>query len=125
MDSPQDSKLCNILFARELQRRLVAEGSAVTVNTFGPGLITRTGFFRNQQPLFVKVFDFFTNDVFHVAETVRAPKPASKAAARITEGMMTPRATGCGRCSEIRGRVHGEGRGLPCATYPSPRILFP
>jgi hypothetical protein len=42
----------------------------VTVNSFGPGLITRTGFFRNQQPLFVKVFDFFTNDVFHVAETV-------------------------------------------------------
>ena len=42
----QDSKLCNILFARELSHRLAARGSPVTVNAFGPGLITRTGFFR-------------------------------------------------------------------------------
>lgn len=28
------------------------------VVAFGPGLITRTGFFRSQPPLFVKVFDF-------------------------------------------------------------------
>lgn len=40
------------------------------VNSFGPGLITRTGFFRNQKPLFVKIFDFAVNDIFHVAETV-------------------------------------------------------
>lgn len=66
----QDSKLCNVLFAQELQRRLAARGSGVTVNAFGPGLITRTGFFRNQQPLFVRVFDFATNELFHVAETV-------------------------------------------------------
>lgn len=66
----KDSKLCNVLFAQELQRRLAARGSGVTVNAFGPGLITRSGFFRNQQPLFVKVFDFATNDIFHVAETV-------------------------------------------------------
>lgn len=66
----KDSKLCNVLFARELQRRLSAANSAVTVNAFGPGLITRTGFFRYQNPLFVKLFDFATNDVFHVAETV-------------------------------------------------------
>jgi len=66
----KDSKLCNVLFARELQRRLSAANSAVTVNAFGPGLITRTGFFRYQNPLFVKLFDFATNDIFHVAETV-------------------------------------------------------
>ena len=46
----KDSKLCNVLFARELQRRLSAANSAVTVNAFGPGLITRTGFFRYQNP---------------------------------------------------------------------------
>ena len=40
------------------------------MNAFGPGLITRTGFFRYQNPLFVKLFDFATNDIFHVAETV-------------------------------------------------------
>ena len=56
-------------FARELERRLEARGSAVTVNSFGPGLITRTGFFRYQNPIFVKLFDA-TNDIFHVAETV-------------------------------------------------------
>eukprot|EP00238_Polyblepharides_amylifera_P006250 CAMPEP_0196579636 /NCGR_PEP_ID=MMETSP1081-20130531/23832_1 /TAXON_ID=36882 /ORGANISM="Pyramimonas amylifera, Strain CCMP720" /LENGTH=361 /DNA_ID=CAMNT_0041899275 /DNA_START=255 /DNA_END=1340 /DNA_ORIENTATION=+ len=66
----KDSKLCNILFARELQRRELSRGSGVTVNSFGPGLITRSGFFRNQKPLFVKVFDFAANDIFKVAETV-------------------------------------------------------
>lgn len=63
-------QLCNVLFARELQRRLSDKGARVDVTSYGPGLITRTGFFRNQQPFFVKVFDFFTNDVFRVAETV-------------------------------------------------------
>ena len=66
----KDSKLCNMLFTYELERRLQARRSKVNVNAFGPGLITRTGLFRHQQPLFVKVFDFVTNDVAHVAETV-------------------------------------------------------
>jgi len=66
----KDSKLMNMLFTYELERRLRARNSKITVNAFGPGLITRTGLFRNQNPLFVKVFDFATNDVFHVAETV-------------------------------------------------------
>eukprot|EP00976_Prorocentrum_cordatum_P007560 151092-Prorocentrum_minimum.AAC.1 len=69
-DDSQDSKLCNVLFAEELQRRLAAKGSSVTVNSFGPGLITRTNFFRYQNPVFVKLFDIATNDIFHVAETV-------------------------------------------------------
>lgn len=42
----------------------------VTVNSFGPGLITRTGFFRNQNPVFVKLFDVATNDLFKVQTTV-------------------------------------------------------
>lgn len=66
----KDSKLCNVLFARELQRRLAAKGSRATCNSFGPGLITRTGFFRYQNPVFVKLFDFATNELFGVAETV-------------------------------------------------------
>lgn len=66
----KDSKLCNVLFTREMARRLRERGSPVTCNTFSPGLITRTDFFRNQNPLFVGVFDFFTNEVFHVAESV-------------------------------------------------------
>lgn len=33
----KDSKLCNVLFARELDRRLGQQGVPVTVNAFGPG----------------------------------------------------------------------------------------
>lgn len=33
----KDSKLCNVLFARELARRLKDQGSAVCVTAFGPG----------------------------------------------------------------------------------------
>lgn len=66
----KDSKLCNILFTRELARRLAAAGSPVEAVAFGPGLITRTGFFRNQNPVFTALFDFATNEVFHVAESV-------------------------------------------------------
>ena len=66
----KDSKLCNILFGRELSRRLTASGSAITVNAFGPGLITRSNFFRGQNPLFVTVFDFAVNNVFKVGESV-------------------------------------------------------
>ena len=34
----KDSKLCNVLFARELSRRLEQKGSSITVNAFGPGM---------------------------------------------------------------------------------------
>ena len=66
----KDSKLANVLFASELSRRLKASGSSVTVNSFGPGLITRTGFFRSQNPLFVGLFDFATNEIFKVNKIV-------------------------------------------------------
>ena len=66
----KDSKLCNVLFTRELARRLKAKDSKVSVNCFSPGLITRTGLFRNQNSVFVKVFDFIVYNVARVAETV-------------------------------------------------------
>jgi len=66
----KDSKLCNVLFAREMQRRLTAKQSKVTCNSFSPGLITKSGLFRDQNPLFVGVFDFIVYNVAHVAETV-------------------------------------------------------
>lgn len=63
-----DSKLANILFARELARRLqqaggdggggtTAAAATTTVVAVGPGLITKTGFFRRNDPLFVAAFD--------------------------------------------------------------------
>ncbi len=55
----------------------------MAVVSFGPGLITRTGFFRNQNPLFTALFDFATNDLFHVAETARAEMRCAGARARV------------------------------------------
>ena len=40
------SKLCNLFFTYELNRRLRAAGSAVTVNAFDPGLMPGTGLAR-------------------------------------------------------------------------------
>lgn len=34
----KDSKLCNVLFARELARRLKEQGSPICVTAFGPGV---------------------------------------------------------------------------------------
>lgn len=46
----KDSKLCNVLFTRELSKRLKASGAkGVTVNCFSPGLITKSGLFRNRE----------------------------------------------------------------------------
>lgn len=70
----KDSKLCNILFTRELQRRLESNDATknIIVNSFSPGLITSSGFFRYQSPLFAKVcsrcrcedslYRYFTDD---------------------------------------------------------------
>mmetsp|Transcript_30627 Transcript_30627/g.74632 ORF Transcript_30627/g.74632 Transcript_30627/m.74632 type:complete len:144 (-) Transcript_30627:134-565(-) len=66
----KDSKLADIMFALELQRRLTASGKHITVNSFGPGLITRSGFFRNQAQGFTQIFDFAATNIFHVTETV-------------------------------------------------------
>jgi protochlorophyllide reductase len=71
----KDSKLCNILFTRELQRRL--ESSDVTknivVNSFSPGLITSSGFFRYQSPLFSKVCCFRINEENTLSSSINSP----------------------------------------------------
>ena len=61
----KDSKAMNVLFARELARRLATQFGAgdLSCNCFGPGLITRTEFFRHQNPLFVGAFDLVTNAI--------------------------------------------------------------
>jgi protochlorophyllide reductase len=50
-------QLCNVLFARELQRRLLQEDGtkSISVNCFNPGLIVSTGLFRDQNAVFTKV----------------------------------------------------------------------
>jgi protochlorophyllide reductase len=67
----KDSKLCNVFFCRELQRRLSSTQSTkdITVNSFSPGLITTTGLFRYQSPIFIPIFSFIATKVAKVAET--------------------------------------------------------
>lgn len=66
----KDSKLCNMLFMLELDRRLGAARSPVCVNALSPGLITKSGLFRNQRKLFTTAFDFVATNVARFAETV-------------------------------------------------------
>ena len=70
----KDSKLCNILFTRELQRRLdgasADSGNNIKVNSFTPGLIVGSGLFRDQNPIFTKVFDIAATNLLKVGETV-------------------------------------------------------
>lgn len=65
----KDSKLCNVLFTRELQRRLDSSGTGITTSCFNPGLIVSTGLFRDQNPAFTKVFDFAATSLLKVGET--------------------------------------------------------
>ena len=65
----KDSKLCNVLFTRELQRRLDSSGTGITTSCFNPGLIVSTGLFRDQNPVFTKVFDFAATSLLKVGET--------------------------------------------------------
>jgi protochlorophyllide reductase len=67
----RDSKLCYLLFARELQRRLSASGkNTISVNCFSPGLILESGyFFRHQNVLFKWLFAFAATYVFKISET--------------------------------------------------------
>jgi protochlorophyllide reductase len=67
----KDSKLCNIFFCRELQRRLTALDATkgITANSFSPGLITSTGLFRYQSPFFSSLFGVLATNVLKVAES--------------------------------------------------------
>jgi len=67
----KDSKLCNVLYTRELQKRLDSLGEKeIKVNCFNPGLIVSTGLFRDQSQLFTKIFDVVATDLLKVGETV-------------------------------------------------------
>ncbi|CAM9622218.1 unnamed protein product [Chrysoparadoxa australica] len=66
----KDSKLCNVLFTREAERRLRKKRSKVEASCFSPGLITSTGLFRNQSPLFSSLFGFAATNLLKVAASV-------------------------------------------------------
>jgi protochlorophyllide reductase len=65
----KDSKLCNVMTALELARRLKSKRMITTCNVMNPGLIPTTGLFRELNPVFVFLFTILTRYVFKVAAT--------------------------------------------------------
>jgi len=77
----KDSKLCNILFAKELSRRLEAININIPIICWAPGLVipkNRNGFFRHSRKyneLGQIAFAFIARDLLRITET---PKKAGK-----------------------------------------------
>ncbi|KGG21875.1 Light-dependent protochlorophyllide reductase [Prochlorococcus marinus str. SS51] len=71
----KDSKLCNILFAKELNRRLTLRNLSMPVICWAPGLViprTQEGFFRysrKNNELGQRLFALFARDIFRITES--------------------------------------------------------
>ncbi len=71
----KDSKLCNLLMARELDRQLRQQGQALPVLAWSPGLViprSSGGFFRysrSQNPFGQTLFALIARDLLRVTET--------------------------------------------------------
>jgi protochlorophyllide reductase len=71
----KDSKLCNLLMARELERRLHLQGLAMPVLAWSPGLVIARGeggFFRENRrlnPLGQALFALLARDLLRLTET--------------------------------------------------------
>mmetsp|Transcript_12129 Transcript_12129/g.15120 ORF Transcript_12129/g.15120 Transcript_12129/m.15120 type:complete len:345 (+) Transcript_12129:121-1155(+) len=67
-----ESKLCNVAFTLELNRRFQQDkhkSKRLVANCFCPGLITSTGLFRNQNSFFMGLFGLAANNVFGFGST--------------------------------------------------------
>ena len=58
----KDSKLCNMIMNRELQKRYHAS-SGVIFSTLYPGCVAETALFRDTPPLFQKIFPWFQKNI--------------------------------------------------------------
>lgn len=66
------SKLCNVAFCMELNRRLSQGSKGIVANCFCPGLITSTGLFSNQSYVLRTMFGFAANHVFGFGDTLES-----------------------------------------------------
>jgi protochlorophyllide reductase len=58
----KDSKLCNMVMNRELQKRYHAS-TGIIFNTLYPGCVAKTALFRDTPPLFQKIFPWFQKNI--------------------------------------------------------------
>ena len=58
----KDSKLCNMVMNREMQKRYHAT-TGVIFNTLYPGCVAETALFRDTPPLFQKIFPWFQKNI--------------------------------------------------------------
>ncbi|WP_320664259.1 SDR family NAD(P)-dependent oxidoreductase [Prochlorococcus sp. MIT 1223] len=83
----KDSKLCNILFARELYRRLSDKGKEIPIIAWAPGLVIpkgNDGFFRYSRKyneFGQRIFAFIARDLLSITET---PKNAGELLSKLS-----------------------------------------
>jgi protochlorophyllide reductase len=114
----KDSKLCNLLMAREVERRLREQGTPLTVLAWSPGLViprSDGGFFRysrSHNPVAQALFALVARDLLRLTET---PERAGSLLAGLA-GTATPQPSGFQYWSN---RVLGPGRLRFEASQPS------
>lgn len=114
----KDSKLCNLLMAREVERRLREQGTPLTVLAWSPGLVIPRGdggFFRysrSHNPLGQALFALVARDLLRLSET---PERAGTLLAGLAS-TSPPQASGFQYWSN---RVLGPGRLRFEASQPS------
>jgi protochlorophyllide reductase len=90
----KDSKLCNLLMAREVDRQLREQGTPLPVLAWSPGLViprSRDGFFRysrSHNPVAQALFALVARDLLRITET---PQRAGALLAGLATGL-TPQA---------------------------------
>jgi protochlorophyllide reductase len=105
----KDSKLCNVLFARELERRLRRRGTPMPVIAWSPGLViprSRDGFFRysrRHNELGQRLFALVARDLLRLTAT---PEQAGALLAHLASDP----ADGRGGFHYWSNRVEGPGR---------------
>lgn len=105
----KDSKLCNLLMAQEVERRLRQQGTPLPVLAWSPGLViprSNGGFFRysrSHNPVAQALFALVARDLLRLTET---PQRAGALLAGLADGS-TPPASGFQYWSN---RVLGPGR---------------
>ncbi len=92
------SKLCNILCAYELSRRLEKQGLStkehpITVNVFTPGLMPGTGLAQDYPPLAKMVWNYIL-PLFSFFPKINSPQQSGQALARLVEDPKLKNVTG-------------------------------